>query len=95
MIIKDQFGTKVKIHQCKDGKIRIPIGERSITLSREDALTFTLNELGDFDTELFNKAYPEKSIKERQSDCNHDNLIKEVTNKCQECGYISSSWIQN
>jgi hypothetical protein len=57
MIIKDKFGTKINLQQSKSGKIIIPIGTKTITLSKEDADSFTLYDIEDFDLDLYQKAY--------------------------------------
>jgi hypothetical protein len=57
MIIKDKFGTKINLQQAKSGKIVILIGTKTITLSKEDADSFTLYDIEDFDIELYQKAY--------------------------------------
>ena len=57
MIVKDKFGTKINLQQAKSGKIIIPIGTKTITLSKEDADSFTLYDIDDFDMELYRKAY--------------------------------------
>jgi len=57
MIIKDRHGTKINLKQAKSGKIIIPIGNKTITLSKEDADSFTLYDIEDFDLELYQEAY--------------------------------------
>ena len=57
MIIKDKFGTKVTLQQAKSGKIVIPIGSKVITLCKEDAESFSLYHIEDFDLDLYQKAY--------------------------------------
>lgn len=57
MIIKDKFGTRFNLRQAKSGKIIIPVGDKAITLSKEDAEIFCLYEIDDFDMELYQKAY--------------------------------------
>jgi hypothetical protein len=57
MDVKDKFGTRIKVLQAVSGKIIIPVGNRVITLSREDAETFSLWEIDDFDMDLYKAAY--------------------------------------
>ena len=57
MKIKDVYGTCLFIQQSKNGKIIIPIGNKFITLSKEDSESFTLYDIEDFDIELYKKAY--------------------------------------
>jgi len=57
MDVKDKFGTRIKVLQAVSGKIIIPVGNRVITLSREDAETFSLCEIDDFDMDLYKAAY--------------------------------------
>ena len=57
MLIKDSYGTKMNIQQSKNGKIIIPIGNKHITLSKEDADQFTLYDIEEFDEDLYLKAY--------------------------------------
>ena len=57
MLIKDSYGTKVSLKQAHNGKIIIPIGNKYITLSKEDAEKFTLYDIEEFDVDLYKKAY--------------------------------------
>ena len=57
MLIKDSYGTKVNLKQARDGKIIIPIGNKEITLSKEDAEKFILYDIEEFDVDLYKKAY--------------------------------------
>ncbi len=57
MKIKDKYGTVIFITQAKNGKIIIPIGNKTITLCKEDAEKFTLYEIEDFDYDLYSKSY--------------------------------------
>ena len=57
MVIKDSFGTKINVTQAKNGKIIIPIANRVITLSKEDAETFPLYDIDGFDVDSYKAAY--------------------------------------
>ena len=57
MVLKDKFGSKITITQARSGAIIIPFGNRAITLSKEDAETFSLYDIEDFDKETYNRFY--------------------------------------
>lgn len=57
MTIKDKTGTNITLYQGRTGKIYIPIGDRCITLAKEDAEMFSLYDIEDFNQELFLQAY--------------------------------------
>ena len=57
MKIKDKYGTVIFLKQAKNGKIIIPLGEKYVTLSKEDSEKFTLYNIEDFDLDEYYKAY--------------------------------------
>ena len=57
MIIKDKSGTVINIKQSKDGKIYIPIGRRRMILTKEQADSFCLYEIEDFDLDKYESVY--------------------------------------